>query len=47
MDCIKQVVYNLVKVLKVGHSRIKRIEMGAFKIILIVKYNCFALTLDF
>lgn len=33
VDCIKEVVYNLVKVLKLGQNRINTTQIRAFKII--------------
>lgn len=49
VDCINKVVYNLVKVLKVGQSRINTTHIRVFKIIFYINiyiYYCFPLTLD-
>lgn len=41
VDCIKEVVYNLVKVLKVGQSRINTTHIRAFKIIFYINILLF------
>lgn len=41
VDCIKEVIYNLVKVLKLGQNRINTTQIRAFKIIFYINILLF------